>query len=111
MFEFVEARPGLAALVVVGGALALVVEWLMRRRRGTWVPFRRRRFAGPSILRWAIVVVMALAAAFFVWQTVFGLRTDRPGVAIMGVGLAAFCAWAACIGAVRGRDVDGSPET
>lgn len=103
-YDYLQNHPWAAATFVAVVVIASGVEYVVRRRRGTWRPVRERPLHGGPALRYASVAVMLCAAALGVWQLVAGVTHDRPGQLIMGAFLTGFSLWVVWMGLVRGRD-------
>lgn len=110
MIELLEDRPVLVAVLGVGLMLAWIGEYVVKRRRGTWVPIRRQPAPHGEAVRLTLGLFMVAIAFLMAWFGYTGFRDDRPGAGLLGVFLTAFSLVVAWMGFVRGRDVDAETQ-
>ena len=105
MFDYLEHHPVAAVVVVVGLVLLMLLDYVVKRRRGTWVPYRRQPVPWSTTSRWLMIAVFVLAAALGGGMAIGAGLAGQAGGVVMGGALAAFSAWLVWLGIVRGRDV------
>lgn len=108
--KFPEDRPDTWAIVLLAFLALALVDYLVRRWRGTWVPYRRRVHPFSRRARRFGLVGMVAVAALGVGIAVDGALRSSTGGVLNGLAMLAGCAWIIWIGIITGRDQRGDQE-